>query len=277
MQGTIAQLIALTIWGNQALGESASFDGSGFYPSNSTFVFCEYVRFVDLRRKGAAWEQVPYASDPLAWFEHIEHDGAYTLRMIYEPSNGVGAGNQAIPDRMLAGFIGGGGRWLIEAVKPAASDYWQARWEVGDRDRQDQKIWRVTYGRIAVDAPSSQSRFDADEIKQQLAANLPKIAAFARAHHEERFAEIFDSALARLNSPHPLEGLYHVDIAPKNVLPEIAEQLLGAAQAAWVFGGMGSWNDMGFEGEDQVQYEALSDELYRLLNAAFVAAANSNS
>lgn len=39
---------------------------------------------------------------------------------------------------------------------------------------------------------------------------------------------------------------------------------------------MGSWNDMAFGGEDQVQYEALSAELYRLLNAAIAAAANSS-
>ena len=46
--------------------------------------------------------------------------------------------------------------------------------------------------------------------------------------------------------------------------PLPAAQLLGAAQSAWVFGGMGSWNDLGFEGEDQALYDRLSEELYRL-------------
>jgi hypothetical protein len=37
---------------------------------------------------------------------------------------------------------------------------------------------------------------------------------------------------------------------------------------------MGSWNDQGFEGETNAQYERLSDDLYRLLNVAIVTAAN---
>jgi hypothetical protein len=60
------------------------------------------------------------------------------------------------------------------------------------------------------------------------------------------------------------------------VLPFWATQLLGAAQAAWIFGAMGSWNDLGFEGDDQVLYERLSEDLYQLLNAAIVAAANAS-
>lgn len=279
MQGTITQVIALTIWGNAALRESVFLDGVSFYPSNSTFVFCEYVKFVDLRGQGTTWKQTPYADDPINWFRRIKHEGTYTLRMVYEPSKGEAVGNQKIPERLLVGFVGGGGHWLIEAVKPTVSDYWEARWEVGDRNRNDQKIWRVTYGRTVADGPSLQSgaSVSAEEIKEQLIAHLPKIAEFARVHNEEGFAKAFDSALTRLVSSHPLEGLYHADIAPQNFLSEVSEQILGAAQAAWVFGGMGSWNDMEFDGEDQVQYEVLSEELYRLLNAAIVVAANSSS
>lgn len=278
MQGSIAQIIALTTWGNAALGEVVSFDEASFYPSNSTFTFCEYVKFVDLRKSGATWKEIAYAPDPIAWFKRIKREGAYTLRMIYKPSQGMESGHPGVPDRMLVAFVGGGGRWLIEAVKPTGSDYWEARWEVGERAREDQKIWRVTYGRIAADAPPSQQRgVNAEEIKIQLIINLSKIAKFAREHHEEGFAKAFVAGVTRLSSHDPLEGLYHADIVPKDFLPEISLQLLAAAQAAWVFGGMGSWNDMAFEGQDQVQYNALSEELYQLLNAAIVVAANSSS
>jgi hypothetical protein len=37
---------------------------------------------------------------------------------------------------------------------------------------------------------------------------------------------------------------------------------------------MGSWNDLGFEGDDQAQYDRLSDELYALLVQAAVTGAN---
>ena len=279
MQGTIAQIVALTSWGNAALDETAHFDETSFYPVNSTFVFCEYVKFVDLKRSGAKWEENAYASDPVSWLKRIKREGVCTLYLRYGPSEVTKLGNDTVTDRMLVGFVGGGGRWLVEAVKPSGSDYWEARWEVGDQHRKEQKIWQVTYGRIAVDAPSSRPVIEADAstVKAQLAANLSKIAEFGRAHDQGGFAKAFSAALAQLSAIHPLDGLYHTDLAPQNTLETTSAQLLAAAQAAWVFGGMGSWNDIWFEGEDQVQYEELSEELYRLLNTAILVAANSSS
>ena len=40
---------------------------------------------------------------------------------------------------------------------------------------------------------------------------------------------------------------------------------------------MGSWNDLWFGAEDQSIYERLSEELYQLLNAAIVTAANTSA
>jgi len=39
---------------------------------------------------------------------------------------------------------------------------------------------------------------------------------------------------------------------------------------------MGSWNDMGFDGGVQVEYERLSNQLFNLLNEAIEAAASSS-
>ena len=278
MQGTIAQIVSLTTWGNAFLRGTFGVGDAGFYPNNSAFNFCEYVRFVDLKRQGGRWEPTAYASDPVAWFERLKQDGVHTLRMLYGSSDANELGKNQPADRMLVGFVGGGGRWLVETVKPGGSDYWEANWEVGDRDREDQRIWRVTYGRIAADAPSSPGdSIGPDELMARLTVNLTKIAGFARAHREDGFAGCFESGLARLTSGDPFDGLYQKDLIPRNDVPEIAARLLGASQAAWVFGGMGSWNDLGFDGEDQRLYEQLSEELYRLLNAAIVVAANSSS
>jgi hypothetical protein len=40
---------------------------------------------------------------------------------------------------------------------------------------------------------------------------------------------------------------------------------------------MGSWNDMGFQGQDQVRYEKLSGELFALLNDAIIVSTNSTA
>lgn len=270
MQGTIAQVIALTVYGSAFLNATSELS-QGFYPANSTFGFCEYVRFVDLQRNGDKWEEIPYAPDPVAWFERLRHDGAVTLRIISGPS-----GKNRFADRMLVGFVGGGGRWLIEATGSVSSDYWEGRWQVGEKGRTDRKIWRVTYGRIARDQPSSEKKTeDLEYLKQKLAQNLSRIAEFARAKHLDSFAKAFESGISRLMSQSPYSDLHHADIAPMHVLPLSAHQLLGAAQNAWVFGGMGSWNDLGFAGEDQARYEELSEQLYQHLNKSIVAAANS--
>lgn len=274
MQASIAQIIALVTWGNAVL-KGRVVDEVSFYPSNSTFTFCESVRFCDLGRVG---EKSIYAADPTAWFKRLRQEGVSALRMVYRPSQNMEAMRHGLSDRISVAFVGGGGRWLMEAAKPTGYDDWQARWQVGECGREDQRIWRVTYGRIAVDAPPlQQQRVDAEEMKAQLTETLSKIARFAREHQLQGFEMAFVAAIARLNSPNPLEGFYHADLAPQNFLPEISLQLLAAAQAAWVFGGMGSWNDMAFEGQDEVEYNALSEELYQGLNAAIVVAANSSS
>jgi hypothetical protein len=81
--------------------------------------------------------------------------------------------------------------------------------------------------------------------------------------------------LAAINTNERSKGGF--ELAPDSSLPPSAAQLLSTVQAAWVFGGMGSWNDLGFDGEDQKLYEHLSDELYQLLNAAIIAAVNASA
>lgn len=58
-------------------------------------------------------------------------------------------------------------------------------------------------------------------------------------------------------------------------LDERARRLLTAVQTAWVFGGMGSWNDTGPDEALAPEYERTSETLFRALEAAMPAIANS--
>jgi len=100
---------------------------------------------------------------------------------------------------------------------------------------------------------------------------------FARSEKLDNFAELFSRAQSRLHSDPPFSDQYHSDLSPPELLPLAACRLIAACQDAWVFGGMGSWNDQGFDAETQPRYEALSERLYQLLNFAVVTAANSSS
>ena len=54
-----------------------------------------------------------------------------------------------------------------------------------------------------------------------------------------------------------------------------AQQLAAMAARAWVFGGMGSWNDLGFELRAvEAEYDEVSRNLYAAVLLALLASAN---
>lgn len=267
MQGPIAQSVALTAYGNLFLQRPADPQCSSFQDTNSTFKFCEWIRFV-VPSETKNVEQI-YAGNPREWFEKLQNNKVEQLRIRNRPSR-----DARLPDRMSVAFVGGGGVWLIETRGQGRRDYWRGRWEIGDQRRRDRKIWRVLYiwvgeSELGAEEPGQ----NLEIVKTEFKSVLERIAQFSRERKYDSFTTLFESALARLESQTPLLGTGYEDIAPRGFLPLAANQLLGAVQAAWVFGGMGSWNDLGLHKEPR--YNELSEELYQLLNAAVVAAVNS--
>lgn len=264
MQGTIFQILVLVTHGNMVLSGQPVAD---FYPQHDSFKFDEYVKFVDLERDGNAWNEKPFADDPNEWLAKLKSQQCRGLRVQRIPTD-----TKDVSDRMSVALVGGGGRWLIETVCPGGSDYWEAKWEVGDANRPDQKIWRVTYGRIARNQKTATTNIPSvDGLSAELGQTLQDAIAFSTKHKLDWFGKAFESGYSALKaeSEPELNG-----IALKGQLPLPASRLLSASQAAWVFGGMGSWNDLGFDGDDQRQYEAISDNLFRLINSSLIATAN---
>lgn len=269
MLGTTAQLVALACHFN---GRARGMPADAFFPSNSTCKFCEYIRFVRRRSgwsgKSTSWQTC--ASSPDAWLSREPKPGRSALilhQRIDDPR---------ISDRMSAGFVGGGGRWLLITTSGASSDAWEPASEVGNRDAADQRIWRVSYGLVAensrIELPRTQPL---DLLHASLRTSLEEILAFAERNQIEGFAGCFRKAITCLSAEDPFELVFHKDLAPAGLLDLPAKQMLAACQAAWVFGGMGSWNDMGFEGEEQVVYERVSEKLFTQLNACICAGTNS--
>jgi hypothetical protein len=268
MQAPIAQAVALTVAGNRFLRGDAPID---FWPDASVFRYCKRVHFVTLSGPDQAPVADAYAEDPLAWMKKIQSEGRTGLRLLYVSSQGTQR------DRELVGFAGGGGRRLIAAIKDDRADLWEARWAVGDQKDPAQQIWIVTYGRVATgfDVAGEPQRSLA-EIRAELATSLAEIAKFAEAHQLENFAASFRLATGRLASVTPLTGGWFATLDEKDGLDLAARQLLGAAEAAWVFGAMGSWNDLVFKGETGETYNDLSNRLFALVNETTVTATNAS-
>jgi hypothetical protein len=270
LQTTISQAAALVIFGNDVLRGRARND---FWPASTVFRFCKTVRFVALSGDPAKPDEKLLAHDPVQWIFGLRDEETIGLRIHY-----VGHSDSKIDDRMSVGFIGGGPRWLIETRHARASDLWEASWIVMNRDDPEKKIWEVTYFRVDQGRPQIPMQAqNLTALRRDLADTLSRIEAFASRQRLEGFAVAFRKASTILSSDQPLAETHHADLAPTPAVPLEAKQLLGAVQAAWVFGGMGSWNDLGFAGDDQQEYSKLSDELFARLNQSIVGAVNATS
>lgn len=267
MQGTIAQLLSLAAHGNHYL--AGCLDDS-YYPDNSTFKYCKFVKFMDLQRSGTRLYEREYAGDPNSWFKKLKEAGVVQLRVRYISTN-----KEQVSDRLSVAFVGGGGRWLIEVVKPTNSDFWEASWAVGDRDDPQRNIWHVKYGRILRDARQPEPPVPlVKDVKQQLQEALKRISVFAHMHNCTNFGDCFDQGLKALNDP-PFNSDKEYQIFPDAYASTEYHQLLSACQRAWVFGGMGSWNDIGFnDAATQNEYVQLSDNLFNLINLSLIVASN---
>lgn len=147
MNGPIAQLVALTCHANGCLQHASD---AQFFPDNSTCKFCDRIVFVEIKKSWLGKPSVrTVADDPDRWFKHLVERGVTGVRIVYQQK-----GDPRISDRMSAGFVGGGGQWMLAVQDTRATEYWVARWEVWNQHAPAQRIWRVTYGLVARDQGS---------------------------------------------------------------------------------------------------------------------------
>ncbi len=248
MLGTVAQAIALTAYGNAYLQSSKSFALAEFWPSNSTFKYCEFVQFT---ADGAAW-----ATDPIRWLERLRQEGVCEFRLDY----------RAVGNRDWC--------WLLEASGPKGCDWWEPQWEPGDSPRADGRIWHVSYRRIARDVATRVSpAIDLESLKHDLNRTLTEIRDYSTGHGLEQFARIFETSRLQLSGEASLESVYHPDLLPAGRAPTIAQRMLAASQTGWVFGGMGSWNDGAYDPND-ADCRRLTQELHSSLIQTYISVAN---
>jgi hypothetical protein len=270
MVGTLAQLITLVSYGNAFL---RGYEDGSFYPKNSTFQFCNTVEFLLLNPSKSGFTEELEADSPTKWLKILKVKNCVRLKLSHRVTP-----NPQAPDHQLVAFVGGGGQWLVESVYKIDSDYWEARWRVSDQNAPERKIWHVSYGAVARSTKRSADRTqNLADVRRRFEQILLKIHEFALKHKIENFAALFKSGIDSLNSSKIPEKIYHNDLVPPAWYSPDAERILTAACNAWVFGGMGSWNDLSFEGNENKLYEDLSAQLYSIINESIEAAVNSKN
>jgi len=86
-------------------------------------------------------------------------------------------------DYKLAGLVGGGGTWLIDAIYNSYSDGWANRWDVTRKDDPQNNIWTVNYGRTIKSIPTINLQIDQQQCKNKLNETLVEIQDFAFQHN----------------------------------------------------------------------------------------------
>lgn len=269
MNGPLAQICALTCYGNAFLGGSQA---PKYSLTHSTCQFCDSVQFVEVKKDWfGKTQEVKVASDVDEWFSSLHKRSATGIRLLCRPQN-----DPRITDRMSAGFVGGGGTWMMEVLlADGKSEFWAARWDVWNQNAPERKIWRVTYGRIATGVTQPDPMRRLEDVQEDFRTHLNAAHDFSARQDCGGFTQCFAEALRALENPGADIG-YHKDLFPPGQLANPAVGMLKASMAAWVFGGMGSWNDMAFEGPAQKEYERVSENLFRAITEAIAVSASSS-
>jgi hypothetical protein len=135
------------------------------------------------------------------------------------------------------------GRSSLLAVGSGTEILWRAHWGVADPQVPDRPLWGVRYDQAAVEAIPVR-RPEPRESMVTLVAALREAQSFARNHEPlEEWAERFQKAIDLTDAFDP-QPPYHPDMLPTSGFTPDARRLLAVATQSWVFGGMGSWNDV---------------------------------
>lgn len=261
MRGELAQLIALVGHGNAFL--------HGLRPpielarTNSTFEYVESVRFVGPARPPGSSEPPTSATTTAAWLEALKSSGAERLWLVVP--------NVRRPD--AAAFANAAPGTILAAFRRSA-EAWTPEWSVASPWQTSDRIWSVRYEAV----PTVAARVvvpNVDDATESLRAAVDDAASLAvRAAGLRGFAAWFREAEALLEDPDPTAP-YNPDMLPNVGYSLPARQLLAASTRAWVFGGMGSWND-GYPESVRVRlnYQRVTRALWQAVLGGLSCAAN---
>jgi hypothetical protein len=269
MQGPVENALMIVCAGNAFLRGD---DVGGFWPDAQTFKFLELCEFRLPPPSGEDADEYPLlAPDPMAWFASLR-PWSRGLRLHCVPRPRAANQTTDTPDRMLVAFVGGGPRWLIEAVGDGRSEVWEGFHRIGDQKAADGRIWRCTHVKQGEINPDDVDPPNLMIVIRLLREVLVEIEAYARAEKLDGFADCFARASHALKAEDVEDYPWSADVLRWTGFHKMQLRWLQAIKHAWVFGGMRSWNDIGGKGE---VYEELSERLYNTLNATTAALANS--
>jgi hypothetical protein len=265
MNAELAQNATLVSYGSAFLASVG--EAPELTITNSTFKYVRFVRFLSSKGSLAPRRKEQLVAEGTAhWFNHLKSLQVRRLSLLCGTPQ-----ETKRPPYVAVAFVGARARhWAILAEEEGKSQVWLSTWAlVGGA-----KPWEVKY--IATRPALGTVRYKPDLRKgrSELLSALADIEAFAIKRGLADWTDWFRRAINLMDDVSPTIP-YHPDILPASGFTLAARQLLAAASQAWVFGGMGSWNDVAIPGADRTAYRRLTERLYNSVLSAVQHAANS--
>jgi YD repeat-containing protein len=264
MQGGIAQTIGLVLAANaQKRGLPTA-----KWPDGSIFNFCNRVKFEGRKSAGLfGFGRALNLDDPNRWLESIPDSFERAQLNVFSRSD------LNVSDRECVGFANGGPVFVAQIVgNPVES--WYGQWAVTDESSAARRIWSVTYNNIG--GMSAQIDTKSNVVVRTALAEVLRDALEFNGRQNMGFERAFLAAQNALSDPSPHIDLYNRDMLPDGLLALESLQIFACATKAWVFGAMGSWNDVWFEGHEAETYRELSDRLFAAIIDGLMTATNSS-
>jgi len=261
MDGQVAQVAALVAHGSAWLAGDR--EGAVRVERGSTFQYVRSVRFQ--REVGQPPAPATTDDDVSGWFGRFEAWGVTALWMDPRP-----LAIPTFPAHVLAAFANASRASIVAEGRERVR--WISTWTV-DRARTptDKRIWTVeTIGRD--DLANLGPRPSIGAVTEALAERVGAARDLAQRWGETFWAGQFERALAVGSSDQP-RAQFHDDVLPPGAELD-RRRLFAMASSAWVFGGMGSWNDIGPPAGDEGEYRAVTETLYAAVLDAVAAAVN---
>jgi len=273
MDGEVAQMAALAISANYRLTHPDA--PMPWFDRQRAFASCGEIGFC-APRTGASGRtrDVRVAETPAHWLRLLSERRVKKVQISCTRQDTLEQEDDVLPDRLAAGFAGGGSLWTMATISPEHGTLcWQAGWRVAFPAAEDGRIWKAEYyGAPCEPAPPGAP---VEAATQALSAILHKARDFAAQHGFEAITTQFASALALLSGEVDPLGLSRPP-GPTDVMHPAARRLIFAAQRAWIFDNLELWRDQDFSQEAWHSYADISEALYGAVTAAIVAAVNAD-
>lgn len=266
MNGLKSLIVILVSYGNAYLSGLIGRETADLPSDFSILQVISSLQFA-FRQDGTDMKAVRTLSGCFSWFDRARVRGATRLSAIDE-NKVTNKFLRPIAQVFCGTMIGG-----IQIDFKNGCECWYPQWTVNRGASDETRIWDVVvHGHLAKVSLRAHP-IALDRAKNDLNIALRRIQKFSsvRLSDEPHWQKLFSHAIELLNGD-PVD--MH-ELLPPAGYSRTARQLLAAASACDVFGGMGSWNDNCLDRAYQSEYAGVTGGLHGAMEQAIVSAVNS--